>query len=241
MSNSKEIPVVILAGGQGKRMGELSEEKPKPLLEVDGKIILERIFDNIIEAFGSAEVIIALGHKGEQIQKLFGNKYRNVAITYAGDVRPLETRKRLLLATENINSSFLFLAGDIITQPDQLSKVVKAQEEDRGELLGVLSGAVDHTPALTHAIIKTKENSIVEMVFPPPGDWGNGDLREMHVACYSKHFLGILRDAPDNVIHISRIISDAIKQGKRFDALPYCKKWYHFVKPEDLITKIEYI
>ena len=37
------------------------------------------------------------------------------------------------------------------------------------------------------------------------------------------------------------ILNEAIKQGKRFDALPYCKKWYHFVKPEDLITKIEYI
>jgi len=45
MRNEKQIDVAIIAGGQGGRMGELTKEKPKPLLEFKGKPILTHVLD----------------------------------------------------------------------------------------------------------------------------------------------------------------------------------------------------
>ncbi len=238
MAEFKEISAVVLAGGRGERMKELSNEKPKPLLEVEGKAILAHIFDNIVEAFGSAEVIVAVGYRGEDIKKMFGDRYRNVSIKYVHDPRRLETKNRLLSLGEHINTSFLFLAGDVICDPEQLVKVVELQEKEKREVFGTISGAEDHFPALTHAIIKIVQNRAVEMVFPPTEQWLEDDLREMNVACYTPNFLGLLKDSPKDVINISRVISDALKQGRIFQVSKYCKPWYHFANPEDLKVQL---
>lgn len=49
---NKEIDVVALVGGRGKRMGKLTENSHKYLLEIEGKLILAHLLDGIQEAFG---------------------------------------------------------------------------------------------------------------------------------------------------------------------------------------------
>src|SRR5262252_7889932 len=63
---------VILAAGRGKRMRELTNEVPKPMVEVRGKPILHHILDGL----GSAnieEVLIVVGYRKEAIQDYFGD------------------------------------------------------------------------------------------------------------------------------------------------------------------------
>lgn len=236
----KEIETIILAGGLGKRMNELTYEKPKPLLEVDGKPILSHIFDNIINAFGSAHAIVALGFRGEDIREFYGVSYGSINISYVHDPRSLETRKRLLLAKDNISSSFLFLAGDVLCHPEQLMKVAELQEKEQKFVFGTISGATLHLPALTHAVITAEDKRAVEMVFPPPSEWNSHQLREMHVAYYRQDFIGLLESAHPHLPFISQIISLALKEGKDFQATTYCRQWYHFTKPGDLQTELKF-
>lgn len=236
MSFEKQLETVIVAGGQGKRMGELTKEKPKSLLEVEGKPILTHLLDNIVEAFGSAKVIIAIGYKGERIKNMFGGKYRNLDITYVHDPRLLEIRKRLLSVKDEISSSFLFLASDVICSPDELLKVVELQEKENKYIFGTISGATEHSPALTHAIIKTENNHAVDLEFPPSETWQSDDLRDIHVACYQPEFIGLLNIVPENCTSISQVIAEALRQGKDFKK--YCKPWYHFANPNDLKVQL---
>jgi len=64
------MKVIILAGGQGTRMKEETEFKPKPLISVGGKPVLWHIM-KIYSHYGYNEFIIALGYRGDMIKEYF--------------------------------------------------------------------------------------------------------------------------------------------------------------------------
>jgi glucose-1-phosphate cytidylyltransferase len=65
-----EIPVVILCGGMGTRLAEMTEVRPKPLVEIGGRPILWHIMKHYCR-YGFEEFALALGYKGEQIKAYF--------------------------------------------------------------------------------------------------------------------------------------------------------------------------
>ena len=67
------IPVVILCGGQGTRLAEQTEVRPKPLVEIGGRPILWHIMKHYAQ-HGLTEFVLALGHKGDQIKRYFRDK-----------------------------------------------------------------------------------------------------------------------------------------------------------------------
>ncbi len=70
MIKPSDIPVVILCGGEGTRMREETEFKPKPMVTIGGKPILWHIMKGYAH-FGFRRFILALGYKGEQIKEHF--------------------------------------------------------------------------------------------------------------------------------------------------------------------------
>lgn len=66
------MKVVILAGGLGTRLAELTADIPKPMVKIGPYPILHHIM-NIYSSFGFCEFIIALGYKGEVIKNYFLN------------------------------------------------------------------------------------------------------------------------------------------------------------------------
>lgn len=64
--------VVVLCGGKGTRLSEMTKEIPKPLIEVGNQPILHHIMDRYAK-FGHKEFILCLGYKGEMIREYFKN------------------------------------------------------------------------------------------------------------------------------------------------------------------------
>ena len=64
------IPVVIMCGGTGTRLAEVTELRPKPLVEIGGRPILWHIMKHY-SRYGFKEFVLALGYKGEQIKRYF--------------------------------------------------------------------------------------------------------------------------------------------------------------------------
>ena len=68
------MKTVILAGGLGSRLSELTESIPKPMVEIGGRPILWHIM-NIYAAFGFSEFIFALGYNADVIKSYFSHCY----------------------------------------------------------------------------------------------------------------------------------------------------------------------
>lgn len=66
---TKEQEVIILAGGQGSRLGELGRETQKCLLPIDGMPMLGHILDSLIDAFGSIDLKVAVSYKSDQVKR----------------------------------------------------------------------------------------------------------------------------------------------------------------------------
>ena len=76
------MQAVVLAAGKGTRLRPLTEDKPKVLVEVNDKPLIEDVFDNLIEV-GATEFIAVVGYQKEQIIERYGDEYEGVPITYA--------------------------------------------------------------------------------------------------------------------------------------------------------------
>lgn len=109
--------VVIMAGGLGSRLGNLTANRPKPLLEIGGQPIIERII-NSAKSSGFKEFIISVNYLADSIKQEFGNGERlGVNISYVHEDIPLGTAGSLALINNKISSEdFIVINGDVVTQ-----------------------------------------------------------------------------------------------------------------------------
>jgi len=111
----RENTILIMAGGFGKRMMPLTENLPKPMLQVNGKPILEHIILNA-KAQGFNSFIISVHYLAESITQYFGDGSKfNASIEYIAEDEPLGTAGCLSLLNPLPNLPFLVTNGDIIT------------------------------------------------------------------------------------------------------------------------------
>lgn len=109
---------VILAGGQGTRLGELTREIPKPLIEVGGRPVLFHQLD-LLARSGMREVWILSGHLGGQIAQACGDGSAwGLQIHHLREPAPLGTAGALEPLKGRIASDFLTLSGDILCHFD---------------------------------------------------------------------------------------------------------------------------
>lgn len=114
--NSKPNWVVIMAGGLGSRMGDLTKQIPKPMLKVHGKPVLQRIIEHYTE-HGFINFIISVNYKKEIIKDYFkdGADF-GVTIEYVEETQRLGTAGALSLINKSLNEPFLVTNGDVLAQ-----------------------------------------------------------------------------------------------------------------------------
>ena len=115
----RENPVLLMAGGFGKRLHPLTKELPKPLLTVGGKPILETIIEQLMEA-GFSRFYMAVHYKAELLREHFGDGSEwGITIRYLEEEEPLGTAGALsFLSSELIEMPVLVMNGDLLTRLD---------------------------------------------------------------------------------------------------------------------------
>jgi MurNAc alpha-1-phosphate uridylyltransferase len=107
---------MILAAGRGERMGQLTQDTPKPLLKVAGHYLIEYSLYALQKA-GIHEIVINVCYRADQIKHALGNGERyGVNIHYSEEETALETGGGIMQALPLLGSEpFLVLSSDIIT------------------------------------------------------------------------------------------------------------------------------
>jgi NDP-sugar pyrophosphorylase family protein len=113
---NREHWVVLMAGGLGKRLRPLTEEKPKPLLSIGDKPILETILESFVEQ-KFHKFYISVNYMADAIKRHFGNGAKwNVEIRYLEEKSRLGTVGALGLIPELPEKPLIVMNGDLITR-----------------------------------------------------------------------------------------------------------------------------
>jgi dTDP-glucose pyrophosphorylase/CBS domain-containing protein len=114
-----EVPplrAVVMAGGFGTRLGELTRETPKPMLPVGDRPLLERIIEQLRDA-GIEQVNLTTHYRADEIVRHFGDGGSlGVRIEYVSEEEPLGTAGALGLIESD--APILVMNGDILTRVD---------------------------------------------------------------------------------------------------------------------------
>jgi len=124
------MQAVILAGGRGTRMGDITKETPKPLLKVADKSLIAHKLDRLPPEVD--EIILVVSYLKDQFVTTFGNHYESASgkkhIVYVDQGEPQGTGHALWQARPLLRGTFLVMMGDDIYGKEAISAIINAQE-----------------------------------------------------------------------------------------------------------------
>ena len=120
------MQAIILAAGMGRRLGELTNDNTKCMLQVNGVRLIHRILDSIYET-GIRKVVLVVGYKAENVKSLIGDEYRGMEIVYVENSVYDKTNNiySLFLAREYLTADdTILLESDLIFESRILTKII---------------------------------------------------------------------------------------------------------------------
>jgi NDP-sugar pyrophosphorylase family protein len=125
------VQVLIIAGGLGTRLGQLTLNQPKSMIQILGKPFIEYQFDLLTKG-SVTDVVLCLGYQGKQIADYCGDGRKfGVNLRYSFEDKPLDTAGAIKLAEPLLEEYFFTLYGDsyvFINFKDMLSSIRKGNK-----------------------------------------------------------------------------------------------------------------
>ena len=112
---NKPNKVILMVGGLGTRLRPLTNDVPKPMLDVGNKPILHTIVENFAK-YGYTDIIMCVNYKSEIIKEYFGNGDKfGVKIEYVLESQRMGTAGALSLLQKRPKDDFFVMNGDLLT------------------------------------------------------------------------------------------------------------------------------
>lgn len=137
MKEQIELPVVMMAGGLGKRLYPYTNILPKPLIPVGEVPIAEHIINQFHE-YGCRQFHLVVNHKKNMIKAYFNEIDKDYEVFYADEDTPLGTGGGLSLLKGKIDSTFILTNCDILVRED-FAKIYKLHKEQNHVITMVCS------------------------------------------------------------------------------------------------------
>jgi dTDP-glucose pyrophosphorylase len=147
------LPVVIMAGGKGRRMKPITNVIPKPLIPLGEKTIIEEIMDRFIK-YACNDFFFSVNYKAETIKHYFSQTDFHYNIFYFREDKPLGTAGSLHLLDNKIKSTFFVSNCDIIIEEDY-AEIYDYHKNANNEL--TIVAALKHYP-IPYGTIETVDN-----------------------------------------------------------------------------------
>ncbi|MFW8590625.1 sugar phosphate nucleotidyltransferase [Glaciecola sp. 2405UD65-10] len=149
---------IVLAGGFGTRLGDITKSTPKPLVDVAGRPFLEFVLDALIEQ-GVEQAIFSLSFLKEQFIEHFGKQYKSLHIQYAIEDDPLGTGggiSNAIRCDKLKHQHYLVVNGDTSVEFD-LAKMLSIHTRQHAHLT-MLTRYMDDTDR--YGRVETHENML---------------------------------------------------------------------------------
>ena len=162
------MKAVVMAGGEGSRLRPLTIRRPKPMVPIAGKPVMEHIL-NLLKRHGITDVIVTVQYLASNIEDYFGNgSQMGMHITYSREDVPLGTAGSVKNAEEQLSDEpFLVISGDALTDYN-LTDIIKYHEAKKS--LATLTLAHVPNPLEYGVIITNEEGHITQFLEKP--SWG---------------------------------------------------------------------
>ncbi len=156
-----------MAGGEGSRLRPLTSQRPKPLVPVAGRPIMEHIL-LLLRRHHMRDVVTTIQYLGAHIRNYFGDgSETGVNLTYSVEDTPLGTAGSVKLAQDQLRDTFVVISGDALTDID-LSSAVRFHRQNRAMATIVLKPVPN---PLEYGVVVSDEGGRVQRFLEKPS-WG---------------------------------------------------------------------
>lgn len=225
-------PVVIMAGGEGRRLEPFTKILPKPLIPIGDTPIVERIINRFNE-YGCTDFHLTVNYKKDMIKAYFNDIERDYSVNYVEESKPLGTAGSLYLLEDQLKDTFFVSNCDILIDGNY-SDMLKYHKENKNKITLITS--LRHY-TIPYGVIKIDENSVVkEIIEKPEYDYlVNTGMYLLEPEC--------LKDIPENTFfHITELINKYVEENEKVGIYPVSENsWLdmgQFKEMENMIEKL---
>ncbi len=217
------VDVVIMAGGEGTRLRPLTEDTPKPLLNVGEKPILEHNLHRL-SLFGMDDFWITVNYLGDQIVEHFGDgRDRNLHIEYVREEEPLGTAGAISKIKNFRHDYILLTNSDILTNLDYEAFFLRFKEEDADMAVVTIPYKVD----IPYAVLETSNGHVMNFKEKPSYTYhSNGGIYLMKREVANQI-------PPETYYDTTDLMEKMIEAGKKVFSYPLSGYWLDIGKHED--------
>ncbi|MFD1597512.1 sugar phosphate nucleotidyltransferase [Halobellus rarus] len=225
------MKAVVLAAGKGRRLWPLTENRPKPMLPVANRPILEHIFDALAQTAVS-EVLCVVGANRERIQNHVGGTYRDLEISYVVQEPQLGTGHALLQAESLLGESFIALNGDRIIDAELIEAVIDRQRETTEPVMAITRVKEPSR----YGVVALDGKTVIGLDEQPLPDRTKSNYINAGVYAFGPEIFAAIRRIDT---HGEQALTDALASyidDRRLEAVRYRGTWLDISKPWDLLT-----
>jgi dTDP-glucose pyrophosphorylase len=216
--------VVIMAGGKGKRLLPITTDIPKPMIEVGGKPILEKILQQFITQ-GFSNFYFSVNYLGNIIEDYFadGSKW-NCHISYIREPEFLGTAGALSIIKSKLQEPFIVINGDIITSID-FCDLLDYHDSSKGVATVC---ARQHLTSVPYGVIKLKDGKLEAIVEKPVYE----DLISAGIYVFNPQVLDFI--PANTAIDMPDVLLALAKNNLMVDIFPMREDWIDVGRHNDL-------
>ena len=214
---------VVMAGGKGERLGELTQAIPKPMLPVGDKPILEHIV-GLLVSHGVRRIFLSVNYLGQMIEDHFGDGSRfRCRIEYLHEDKPLGTGGALGLLPEVPTHPLLVMNGDLVTAVN-LTRLLEVHQTGGHAATMCLR---DHVVKVPFGVVDVDHGKVTALREKPVLSYAiNAGIYSL-----SPHLLA--RIPTDRMYPITELLDDCLKRGESLGGYHLNEAWNDIGLPEE--------
>jgi NDP-sugar pyrophosphorylase family protein len=205
-----KAPVVIMAGGEGRRLGAITRVLPKPLLPIGDTPVLEHIMSRF-RRYGCNDFRISLNYRSSIVKAYLKDNNQSDRIAYIEEKNPLGTAGSLHYLKDKLHTSFFLTNCDVIIDANY-AEILKFHRAN-GNKITLVTSMKHHT--IPYGICKIQKGGALKSIVEKP----EYDLL-VNTGMYVLE-ASVLKDIPRKTFfHMTDLIARYLKSRKKVGVYP---------------------